>query len=137
MFMLFQVTDVMPVSTELPALLSTSALSVAIIQWMKNSLLPGLGFINHDSPKVSLTLSWLAALISGLGIHYTYNPDVGTLTITGLTMVALVTTGLQTAKSWGFNWLVYHLALKGRGVYPVPSPPVEPGPVEKQIPGAI
>ena len=31
------VTDIMPVSTELPALISTSAMSVAIIQWLKNT----------------------------------------------------------------------------------------------------
>lgn len=137
--LLLQIPDVMPVSTELPALISTSALSVAIIQWMKNSALPGLGFVNHDSPGVSRTLAWIAALISGVGIHYHYDPALGALTITGLTGTALMSAGLNAAKSYGFNWFVYNLTLKGRGVYPVPAPVAGTGPVaeEKKAPGTV
>lgn len=136
--MFFQAQDVMPVSTELPALISTSALSVAIIQWMKNSALPGLGFVNHDSPGVSRALAWLAALISGVGIHYHYDPTVGALTITGLTATALVTMGLNAAKSYGFNWFIYNVTLKGKGTYPVPPPVVDTKtPEEKKAPGAV
>ena len=135
--LLFQASDI-PVSTELPALLSTSALTVAIIQWMKNSALPWLGFVNHDSPGVNRTLAWLAAVISGVGIHYKYDPAVGALTITGLTLATVVTAGVSAAKSYGFNWLVYNLTLKGKGVYQVPPPVAEPNkPEEKKAPGTV
>jgi len=135
---LFQTQDVMPVSTELPALLSTSALTVAIIQWMKNSALPWLGFVNHDSPGVNRTLAWLAAFISGVGIHYKYDPALGALTITGLTAATIVSAAVNAAKSYGFNWLVYNLTLKGKGVYQVPSPKApENTPEDKKAPGTV
>lgn len=136
--MFLQLQDVMPVSTELPALLSTSALTVAIIQWAKNSALPWLGFVNHDSPGVSRTLAWIAAFISGVGIHYKYDPALGALTITGLTAATIVSAVVNMGKSYGFNWLVYNLTLKGKGTYPVP-PPEAPAntPEEKKVPGAV
>lgn len=134
---LLQSSDI-PVSTELPALLSTSALTVAIIQWMKNSALPWLGFVNHDTPGVNRTLAWLAAFISGVGIHYKYDPAMGALTITGLTLTTVVTAGVSAAKSYGFNWLVYNLTLKGKGVYAVPPPAASMNvPEEKKAPGTV
>jgi hypothetical protein len=137
LFILLQASTDVPVSTELPALISTSALSVAIIQWMKNSALPGLGFINHDSPGMNRTLAWLAAFISGVGIHYHYDPALGALTITGLTLSALVATALQTAKSYGFNWFIYNVTLKGKGVFPIPPPVVENKTEGKMAPGTV
>jgi hypothetical protein len=111
---LLQTTDIMPVSTELPALISTSALSVAIIQWFKNSNLPIFKAFNQQSSGLNRTVAWLAAFISGVGIHYQYDASVGALTITGLTATALWHTGIDSAKSYAFNWLIYNTAIKSR-----------------------
>lgn len=125
------VTDVMPVSTELPAIISTSALSVAIIQWMKGSKL--FTFINHDTPGMNRALCWIAAFISGVGIHYNYDPALGALTITGLTFSSIVSAGMQSAKSYAFNWLIYNVSgMKNKSAAQnqppaVPSAPAEGG----------
>jgi hypothetical protein len=116
---------VMPVSTELPALISTSALSVAIIQWFKNSDLPIFKAFNQQSSGLNRTISWIAALIAGVGIHYHYDSSLGALTITGLTGPALWSAGVNAAKSYAFNWLVYNTAIKGRVAQPPVPPPVE------------
>jgi hypothetical protein len=121
----------MPVSTELPALISTSALSVAIIQWMKNSSLPFLKPFSQQSSGLNRTVAWVAALIAGVGIHYHYDSALGALTITGLTGPAIVSAAINAAKSYSFNWLIYNTAIKGRTtVGQQPEVPVPPTPVE-------
>lgn len=121
---------VMPVSTELPALISTSALSVAIIQWMKNSSLGILKPFSQQSTGLNRLVAWLAAVVAGVGIHWHYDPALGALTVTGLTAAALWSTGINSAKSYAFNWLIYNTAVKGRVVQPVvpaPAPASAPG----------
>ena len=98
----------MAVSTDLVATVSTSAISVAIIQWMKNSNLPFLKMFSQQSSGLNRAMAWLAALIAGVGIHYQYNPALGALTITGLTFPAIYAAGVSAMKSYGFNWLIYN-----------------------------
>ncbi len=114
MLMFFQTSDVMPVTTDLPALISTSAITVAIIQWMKNSELPILKAFSQHSAGLNRTVAWIASLIAGVGIHYKYDPALGALTITGLTGTAIISAAVNATKSYGFNWLIYNLAVKSR-----------------------
>lgn len=100
----------MSVTTELPALISTSALSVAFIQWVKNSQLPILSAFSQQSAGLNRTLSWLVAMVTGIGIHWHYDPALGALTITGLTLAAVTSAAINTAKSYGFNWFIYNVS---------------------------
>lgn len=108
----FQVTDAMPVSTELPALISTSAMSVAIIQWLKNTKY--VPFVSQHTAGINRILGWGSAFLSSIGIHYTYDAHLGSLTITGLTLIAIFHAGLDASKSYAFNWLIYNGMVKGR-----------------------
>jgi len=103
----------MSVKTELPDLLYTSAVSVASIQALKNSKLPALSFVNQHSNRVNQTISVLFATVSSIGLHYKFDPNAGTLLISGLTLATLVPAALHagsdTAKSWAFNWILYQL----------------------------
>ncbi len=110
--MFLQITDVMPVSTELPALISTSAMSVAIIQWLKNTKY--VPFMDQHTAGINRLFGWGAAFCSAVGIHYTYDAHIGTLTLTGLTASAIVHAGLDATKSYSFNWLIYNGMVKGR-----------------------
>lgn len=112
--LLLQIADVMPVTTDLPALISTSSISVAIIQWMKNSDSPLLKAFNQQSSGLNRALSWIISVIAGVGIHYHYDPALGALTITGLTGPALYSAAVNACKSYGFNWLIYNVAVKNR-----------------------
>ncbi len=100
----------MSVTTELPALLATSAFSVSIIQAIKNSQLPIFKAFGPESVGLNRTLAWVAAFIAGVGIHWHYDPALGSLTITGLTMAALTSATINTMKSYGFNWFVYNVS---------------------------
>ncbi len=104
----------MAVSTDLPAIIATSSISVAIIQWMKNSNLPFLKPFSQESSGLNRLMAWVAALIAGVGIHYHYDPNLGALTITGLTGAAIYSAAVSATKSYGFNWLIYNTAIKSR-----------------------
>jgi hypothetical protein len=110
--MMLQVSDVMPVSTELPALISTSAMSVAIIQWLKNTKY--IPFMDQHSAGINRVVGWCSALASSAGIHYSYDAHVGTLTLTGLTAMAIFHAATDATKSYAFNWLIYNGLVKGR-----------------------
>lgn len=130
----FQVADVMPVSTELPALISTSAMSVAIIQWMKNTKL--VPFMDQHTAGINRLFGWGSAFTSAIGIHYSYDAHLGSLTITGLTLYAIVHACMDATKSYAFNWLIYNGMVKGRaadvaavaeGIVPRAVPVAQPG----------
>jgi hypothetical protein len=108
------VENPMAVSTDLPAIIATSSISVAIIQWMKNSNLPFLKAFSQESSGLNRLMAWVAALIAGVGIHYHYDPSLGALTITGLTGAAIYSAAVSATKSYGFNWLIYNTAVKNR-----------------------
>ena len=112
--MLAELADAaMKVTTELPDLLTTSAVSVASIQALKNSKVPALSFINQHSSRANQAVSVLFALVSSIGLHYKFDPTTGTLLISGLTASALAQaafhTAFDTTKSWSFNWILYQL----------------------------
>lgn len=114
MLLLQQLTDVTPVTTDLPALIATSSITVAIIQWMKNSNRPLLRAFSQQSAGLNRTIAWLASVIAGVGIHYHYDPALGAFTITGLTGSAIYSAVVNACKSYGFNWLIYNTAVKSR-----------------------
>ena len=92
-------------SNELVSTVTASAMSVAIIQWMKNTKY--IPFMNQHSSAFNRFVGWVAAFLSATGIHYSFNHDTGTLTLTGLTAVALGHTVWDTTKSYAFQWLTY------------------------------
>ena len=98
-------------SNELVSTVTASAMSVAVIQWMKNTKL--VPFMDQHSSGLNRFIGWLAALLSATGIHYTFNHDTGTLTLTGLTVMGLTHTAWDTTKSYAFQWLVYRGVVKG------------------------
>jgi hypothetical protein len=107
-----QISDVMPVATELPGLITTSAMSVAIIQWLKNT--KWVPFINQHSAGINRMVGWGSALLSATGLHYTFDAHTGTLTLTGLTLMTIAHAVWDTTKSYAFNWLIYNGMVKGR-----------------------
>lgn len=103
---MMQISDVMPVSTELPGLLTTSAMSVAIIQWLKNA--KWVPFMDQHTAGINRAVSWGAAFLAATGLHYNYDPNSGTLTIMNLTAMAIVHAMWDATKSYAFNWLIYN-----------------------------
>ena len=102
----------MPVTTELPGLLTTSAMSVAVIQWLKNAKF--IPFVTQHSTGINRALGWATALMSATGLHYKYDASNGTLILTGLTLTAIAHASYDTVQSYAFNWLIYNGLVKSR-----------------------
>lgn len=120
MLMLLQAVPptAMPVTTELTSVVTAGAISVSIIQWLKNTKL--VPFINHNSAALNRVVAWIAAFVSAVGLHYTWDSGTGTLTLTGLTATAIGTTLWATIKSYAFQVLIY------RGIIDKSGKPVAP-----------
>jgi len=103
--MMQAVADVMPVSTELPGLITTSAITVALIQWVKNT--KWIPFVNQHSSTVNRIVGWCAAFVTAAGLHYTWDAGTGTLTLTNLHLINILHAAGDTTKSYAFQWLIY------------------------------
>jgi len=89
-----------------------SAISVVFIQWLKKS--SWFPWLSDESSKVSLRIvSGLTAFATAAGLHWTYND--GTLTITGLTLMAVATALWAWLKQMVFNELIFQGAVKAPG----------------------
>src|SRR6185369_16482570 len=95
----------MPVSTELPGLITTSAMTVAIIQWLKNTKL--VPFIDQHSSTLNRVVGWCAAFISAAGLHYTWDASTGTLTLLNIHVASIMHGAADVTKSYAFQWLIY------------------------------
>jgi len=102
---MIQISDVMPVSTELPGLITTSAMTVAIIQWLKNTKL--VPFIDQHSSTLNRVVGWCAAFISAAGLHYTWDASTGTLTLMNIHVASIMHGAADVTKSYAFQWLIY------------------------------
>lgn len=108
--MLLQAVDVMPVTTELPSLITTSAMTVAIIQWFKNTRL--IPFMDEHTAAINRTVAWIAAFASAAGIHYTWDATTATIAISGLHPIVVLHAAGDVLKSYAFQWLVYKGVVK-------------------------
>lgn len=109
MMLLFQDLS-MPVTTELPTLLTASAMTVAVIEWMKNTKF--IPFMSQHTAGINRLVSWLAALGTATGIHYQFDEHTGTLTLTGISLWVIVHALWDTTKSYAFNWMLYRGIVK-------------------------
>lgn len=98
------------VTTELPALLTTSAMTVAVIEWLKNTKL--VPFMSQHTAALNRTVAWLAAFCTGTGIHYQFDATAHSLTITGLSLAVIGHAVWDTTKSYAFNWMLYKGIIK-------------------------
>jgi hypothetical protein len=72
-----------------------------IIQKMKDSELPALGWISKNTPWVTRFVGLGAASLTAIGIHWTFTGS--TLMVTGLSLPAIVTTLYKVAQNYLFQ----------------------------------
>lgn len=87
-----------------------SAVVVVIIQWLKNS--PWFPWLNAQSEKAKHVAAVLGALLTAVGVHYTYDASIGTLTITGLTLAGVGHGAWHVLQSYAFQETLYKGAFK-------------------------
>lgn len=105
-----------------------SAISVWLIQklkaWRK------LPWINENSKLASRIVSGFMALLSAAGITASFNHDLGTLTVTGLTLATIGAGLWKWTESFVVNELLYQTAVNKAGPG---SPITTAGPVKEPI----
>lgn len=91
-----------------------SAISVAAIQWLKKS--SWFPWLSDESSKFALRISSvILALASAVGVHYVFNSETGTLTVTGLTVAAILPAGWAWLKQFVLNELIFQSGVKAPG----------------------
>jgi hypothetical protein len=93
------------VQTDATAMLTASAISVYLIQRLKSA--SWFKLLTPNTKYLNIAASLFAAAIAATGIHYTFDPNAGTLTITGLTIAGILTALWTWAKSFALNELIY------------------------------
>jgi hypothetical protein len=95
----------METSGELTAHLTTGAVVVYVIEWLKAS--GWVPWIRADSTTLNRLVSAVTAAAVAFGINWTYTPDTGTLVVQGLTLSSLALTFWEWLKQYVVQQLVY------------------------------
>lgn len=83
------------------------------LEWLKKH--PAVSLISQSTAfYIQRLVSIAVAAAAALGVHYTYDPAAGALTITGLTAAGLWTMTSETVRSWVTQEVMYRVAVKER-----------------------
>jgi len=98
---------------ELTAHLTTAAVIVYAIEWLKRSR--GFSFLAADTTTINRIVSALLAAVAAVGINWTYDSSQGVLTITGLTLVSVTATGWEWVKQFAVQQVLYDGVIQKAG----------------------
>ena len=87
--------------------ITLSAVVVVVMQWLKNSSY--MPWLNQQSDKANRVVAALLAFVTAIGIHYTYDAGVVTITFTVMTVLHGLWHWLQSLV---FQELVYKGVIK-------------------------
>jgi hypothetical protein len=105
---------------------TTSALAVAGIQWLKNS--PLFPWVTKEKNLLLRLLAIATAAASALSINYTWNPTDHSLTITGLTLSGIGMAAWAWIKSFALQELTYRAVKPSTTSASVPAAAVSSAP---------
>jgi hypothetical protein len=122
---MFLETVANPSGSALATQVTLSALSVAFIQWLKNT--ESITWIHAGTSTLNRALSGVLAILSAVGVHISWaaavaTPGTYTLTFTGVTLTGIGLMAWGIVKSMAFNELTYRMAVKS--ITPPPRGPV-------------
>ena len=104
----------METGAELTTHMVLSALVVYAIEWMKRwQVVP---WIDANTKSVNWAVSAVLALVTSIGITYSFDAEAGRLVIDGLTWATITTTGWEALKQFVNQQLVYAMAVEARPV---------------------
>lgn len=92
-------------TNELVSQVTASAVVVAFINYLKKAA--WIPFINANSLWVNRLVALLAAIATSIGLHWTFDAQAGSLTITGLTAMGILGSGWEVAKSYAMQHILY------------------------------
>ncbi len=96
----------MPImATDTTAVLTTSAVSVWLIQKLKQA--SWFKVITPSTTTLNRLASILAALFAATGIHFAFDDGTGTFTVTGLALATIIPAFVGWFKAFVMNELIY------------------------------
>jgi hypothetical protein len=114
-----------PTASAFGTQVTLSAISVAFIQWLKNS--PLMPYMHAGTNWLNRVVSLVLAAAAAVGVHVSWaaavaTPGTYTLTFTGVTLASISLMAWGIVKSMAFNELIYRGTVKS--ITPPPSGPV-------------
>jgi hypothetical protein len=94
--------------------ITASALVVYGLELLKNA--SWFPWINRSSDAVNRIVAGILAVATALGIHTKFDPQHGTLLITGLTLASVAHFGFDWLRSFVFQEMIYKGVIKPRVV---------------------
>lgn len=101
---------------------TSSAVSVAVINWLKNSKY--FPWITKEKITLLRMLSVVAAAASGVGINYVWSGTNHSLLLSGLTMANGTAFVWTLLKHFAMNETIFQATKTKNGFNPPPAPPV-------------
>lgn len=89
---------------------TTAGVVVFVINWLKKSSL--FPWITAQDGRLLRMLAVAGAGIGAVGIHYTWNPELHSLTFTGLSLVGILTAAAIWLKSFVTQEIIYQSTSK-------------------------
>ena len=99
---------------ELTAHLTTGAVIVYFIEWMKKA--HWIRTFTPDTKTLNRVTSLILAGVASLGINWTYDPQVGQLVITGLTWSAVAMAAWEFVKQFVTQQLIFDGIVAKKGI---------------------
>jgi len=103
-------------SGELTAHLTTGAVVVYVLEWLKNHT--GLGFLTPDTKALNRFISACSAAVIAAGINWTYDAEIGRLVIDNLTWSTLVLTAWEWLKQFVVQQVIFDTVIARKAVDP-------------------
>ena len=100
-------------TNELLSQISASAVVVALLNHLKQSA--WVPFINANSKWVNRLVAGVFAVATSLGMHFSFDADIGTLTVTGLTAAGMAHSGWEVVKAYVVQHYMYKAGEKATG----------------------
>jgi hypothetical protein len=98
-------------SSEWGGALMWAFFSSSVLEWLKRS--PKLTLFAESTAFWAQRITGVVvAAAAAMGVHYTFDPQAGVLTITGLSVAAIWTAAVETARQFCVQELLYRVAVK-------------------------
>lgn len=101
--------------TDMSASLPMAILGSYLVQWIKNSPYSWLKAISPQNPNLVRLTSLVVAALATAGIAWSFAPESGTLTISGLTPMALLTFLAEVVRQAVLQDFTFRAALQTKG----------------------
>jgi len=88
---------------------TTAALAVGVINWLKANQSPLTAWITREKPQVARYLAFLTAAIGTIGIHYAWNPTARVLSFDIPTAAAALTAATAYVQNFIWQELTYQV----------------------------